>query len=489
MWRAVRKHQLRTSALLLAGAAVLASVTACGRTGTPRGQLVVFVDTNAPTPEQVAADDALSGAATIDTVRVDVLAADNTSTEIREFSVTTHADWPLSFGVTAPQTGGTSIRLRIRGFRAADATPSLEADAGTTLDPMQGLTIDRVVDVPTPGDGDVDERLVVLDGDCLGHLPSFTKKTACVNGERPEVPFGDPLPPGGVSIASRIGTWARARETPCATAPEAGKRCIPGGISVLGSRDLTGTEDGTITLASIPLRAAWVPAFFLDEREFTVARARPWIAGLKAEKPIVRGEPSLQGSEDCTFTADSSSDDLPLTCVKSATAAELCARVGGSLPTEAEWNHAATGRGLALHYPWGNTDEGCCNTSIGRLATKSTLLKSDCPGVGAESVASHLPKASCHGLGDVSRDGVVDLGGSVSEIVADDARPLDDACWGEPFALLLSPTCSGGSAAAARGANWSENELSLRAEFRRFAAFGPEQGFRCAYPAPAASSK
>jgi len=316
----------------------------------------------------------------------------------------------------------------------------------------------------------------------MGRPASFRDRTSCEDGGRPAVPFASPLPAAGSSSASRVGTSPLARAVPCVQPAAPGRVCIPGGLSVLGSAAIAGLEDGQVTLSPLPMRLVRVSPFFMDETELTVGRARPLLVRLRSEAPVRRGGAGLVASEYCTLSDEPGADPLPLNCVANETAGELCALLGGALPTEAEWNHAATGRGQARRFPWGDRDNGCCNVSAGRLSRVIPDQQS-CPGEGAEPVGSHRPSAACNGSGDVSRDGVLDLGGSLAEVLADRARALDDPCWGPRFGILVDPVCVIPTAigAASRGGGWGSGPVNAAGAFRGALERSAGRGVRCVY--------
>ena len=450
----------------------------CEDTAPPHPQILLFVDIDAPTVEQARADSTLSQDAVVDTVRVDLLDSEDRSTDVREATATDQRDWPLSFGIVPP-VSGAAVRLRIRAFRAADASSAILEDR-TVLQPPTELAIDRVVDLAPPPAETVDRRLVFLASDCVGRPPSFRLRSSCIDAAQLSGRFQDGVSGVASAPVTRAGTWPLARERACTAPSDAQRLCVPGGISTMGSRVANGLADGVNTVTALPLRQTAIEPFLMDKVEFTVGRARPLLARLTTGAPGRKGSAEVPDSQYCTLSDDPAADALPLNCVKLATAQELCQLVGGDLPTEAEWNHAAAGRGERRRFPWGETHGGCCNASMSRVS-KYLPRGSQCDADGPEPVGSHLPTAEC--AGDVSRDGILDLGGSVGELVIGAPLALDDACWGDPFALLKQPRCTPPPPVepAKRGGAWSNGILTATVAIRSTAGTGPALGFRCVY--------
>lgn len=451
---------------------------ACADTAPPLPQVLLFVDIDAPTIEQSRADPAVSQDAVIDTVRVDLLDREDRPIDVREATATGQRDWPVSFGIV-PSASGGPVRLRIRAFRAADASSAIVNDA-TVLQPQTELAIDRVVELAPPPANTVDRRLVFLASDCIGRPPSFRTRTSCIDATRLDSGFQNGIVQVDGAPATRAGTWSLARELPCSAPADAQRVCVPGGISTMGSRLANGLADGVVTVSALPLRQTAVQPFLMDKYEFTVARARPLLAKLTTAAPSRKDSPGIQDSQYCTLSDDPAADNMPLNCLKLPTAQELCQLAGGDLPTEAEWNHAAAGRGERRRYPWGESHAGCCNASMSRVS-KFLPRASQCDADGPEPVGSHPATDTC--AGDVSRDGVFDMGGSLGELVTGAALPLDDACWGDPFALLRQPLCTAPPPFdfSKRGGAWSNGILTATVAIRGAAGMNPATGFRCVY--------
>ena len=90
-----------------------------------------------------------------------------------------------------------------------------------------------------------------------------------------------------------------------------------------------------------PPRRTYVPGFYLDREEVTVAAYRRCVdAGRCDPRPLIDGDPRLADPR------------LPVTSVSWSDADRYCAFVGGRLPSEVEWERAARGPTPRV-FPWG----------------------------------------------------------------------------------------------------------------------------------------
>ena len=123
-------------------------------------------------------------------------------------------------------------------------------------------------------------------------------------------------------------------------------------------------------------------------------------------------------------------ENLPLNCVTWDQAQIYATWVNARLPSEAEWEYAATSGGEDFTYPWGNT-EPTCDRAVMKSAT------------GVSGCGEQRPHEPCsRATFGNSLQGVCDLSGNLSEWVEDDYHdtyddaPEDGSAWVESPPLI-----------------------------------------------------
>ncbi|HHL31456.1 MAG TPA: formylglycine-generating enzyme family protein [Oceanospirillales bacterium] len=217
--------------------------------------------------------------------------------------------------------------------------------------------------------------------------------------------------------------------------------------------------------------SVFVPAFFIDKNEVTVAQYNKCIKAGKCKAPT-----SAKITEYCNI-AVAGRNKHPMNCVDWLDANNYCLWVGARLPFEAEWEKAARA-GSTQRYPWGHDIN--CNFAILDDGETRGSAGDELDGCGEDrtwAIASRTENAF----------GLFDMHGNAGEWTAN---------WYAPNAISLlyangdikGPESS--PKRVVRGGSWDESKLNLRSSFRNVKspvsgryAYG-SIGFRCAADAP-----
>ena len=210
-----------------------------------------------------------------------------------------------------------------------------------------------------------------------------------------------------------------------------------------------------------PFHVVHLDSFYIDTYEVTNALYKGCVNGLVCRPPT-----------NDHFYADLKYSDHPVVFVNWNMAAMYCEWRGARLPTEAEWEKAASGP-EQRDYPWGN----------GFDDVRLNFCDTNCDEVGKDRGANDgyamtAPVGSFNA--GVSPFGVYDMAGNVSEWVAD---------WYDEYYYVNSPNTNptgpeNGTYRVLRGGSWLHSENDARV-FRRF-KLNPDvnaynyTGFRCA---------
>ncbi len=145
------------------------------------------------------------------------------------------------------------------------------------------------------------------------------------------------------SIAAPASASARAAAEPAPEAAPAGMVRIPAGIFVMGAYAAVGNPEEK------PAHEAIVPSFFMDETEVTTAAYQKCVAAGACR-------PAHTDQRFCNTKPGVEADDHPINCVDLMMADAYCKWAGKRLPTEREWEYAASNGDERRRFSWGPDD-------------------------------------------------------------------------------------------------------------------------------------
>ncbi len=501
---------------------LVSATLACDETSPdPIGEVVVQVDTDLPVP------------AFVSRLRVDFYTESGRWYETRDVSLADPRVWPTSFGVFVDDAAESIALVRLRAYpeggvrdyrgerfaerpkmplddalalvdpsRPSNGTPRLVDKTGKDItprfEPQPLLTVDRLIRVRVRAG----ERLtahVVLRGACVGTMADVVGKRTCVDREDALVePVVAPLDDDRAPRPSLAGSFAPSEK--CTKTPRSGTT-LPDGTRLFdeqacvdGAMFRLGAHDGVFGhLEDLPERVAILDPFLIERYEVTVARYRKALAdGFVSpdatptvnDADLAKDEADFQQTGLCSWsTTPRGREMLALTCISHEAAIALCRFFGGDLPSEAQWEYAATiaGRPFRTRFAWGGPDDtipGCERAIWGRGATNFTgQVCNTTFGFGPAPVNAAEKEG-----GDVTPGlAIVNLGAGVAEWARDTMAPLDAACW--LASGLRDPGCFGvPGQKSVRGGGWRDNVASLiAANRRREDEWSTGIGFRCVY--------
>lgn len=171
-------------------------------------------------------------------------------------------------------------------------------------------------------------------------------------------------------------------------------------------------------------REVIVPAFQLGLHPVTVAE---FTACVEDGACTADGYQTVTDDTFCNHGRGGEWLEQPMNCVFPAGAAAFCAWIGGELPTEVQWEYAATHDGTASlrsTYPWGATEPGHC-VHASYTDAESNL---HCDGTVRTTISTGTSRVGVYPSGK-SPLGLEDMAGNVWEITAssyatDDSTPV-----------------------------------------------------------------
>jgi hypothetical protein len=510
----------------------------------PLGEALLIVDTDAPVPLLVSR------------LRVDAFTTAGVWYATNDFALPDPSDWPASFGAYSPDPNeGKSVVLRLRAYadgntrdyrgerflpRPSGANPSELTplpppppgneprlvsggiDITPSSEPQPLLAIDRLILVEVVP-GKVNSVRILLHGDCFGTMADLGERTTCIDTENVRVKLAPATLDTDLGVPSRSLEGSFGAPTSCTAAlrpPGTAKDgtplydeevCVPGGAFIFGTDT---TADFGIGAAS-PERVAVLPPIRMDRYEVTVAHWRDALTrgfvppATMTPVPYENPEPfpknpapaDIQSPAFCTYSASPMGrEDYPVNCLVWYVALAFCVFEGGSLPTESQWEYAASmsGRHYKTAFAWGGPDDAtpvCAQAVFGRGFDEESLASDlgACTGGGygplQESTAiyepGHVPPGVV-GLGDSSVGlGIANLGASMSEFIFDTAYSLASNCWMSQALRLpvcVDPNNLETQNKSMRGAGWDAPQNYNFVGFRYYAPNGElstTSGLRC----------
>jgi formylglycine-generating enzyme required for sulfatase activity len=238
---------------------------------------------------------------------------------------------------------------------------------------------------------------------------------------------------------------------------------IPAGEFTMGSED--GGDDEK------PVHTVYLDAFWIDKTEVTNAMYANCVNDRNCKEP-----------SNTAYYADSNYAIHPVVYVSWEDAVNYCSWANRRLPTEAEWEKAASWNGPAQEkytYPWGN-DFSCENGNFNDETLRDSYVVpggANCDGFPQTSPVGNFPNG-------VSPYGALDMAGNVWEWLADWYDTNYYATVGENARNPQGPTS--GQYRVLRGGAWIyDNDDARSANRDGFdpSSFNDDFGFRCAMSA------
>jgi formylglycine-generating enzyme required for sulfatase activity len=299
----------------------------------------------------------------------------------------------------------------------------------------------------------------------------------------PQAGAGDePPPPASTAAAATAGASATATAA-VAPAPDCAPACA----------HVERCEEGTCKPAC-PEGAVYVPATGPEGFEMIAGAESETKVGLPRQPPhrVVLTRPFCMDATEVTVKAYKecvdagrceeprlwgmwrnypSKLDHPVNKVHWRHARTYCEFREQSLPTEAQWEWAATG-GDGRRWAWGNEHPTCerADFTIGSLTSPSS--DSGCQGGGTSPVGSHPSGDRIWPGGHIH-----DLSGNVWEWVLDIYRPFRGQPETDPLHLEHEDENH-----VVRGGGWNRSAVGIRVDYRGGAVVDyqvPGLGFRC----------
>lgn len=422
------RRVLTVAALAALGVALSTGASGCGQL-PPLGEIIVYVDTDAPVPPGGGRAPGLSDPAPLfDTLRFDVYEPGATvpcKGCTREFDVDKDKfeSQHVSIGIPGKE-GAAGYRVRVSLFLHDWLVPcfsltaeqqALYADCANTnaLVPHPTATISRTLALPVTQDGVLQEVHTFLATDAVG-IPDGSL-------DAPMTPESGKPPP------SQASSWPGGARHECTGVARPGEACVPSGAFWSGNpRAIVFKSTYNIAVYPTP-RLVVLSAFFMKTTEVTVTEC--------LADPVACGDPVTKANFGGFCTINSRwSRKVPINCIPGTLRDAYCADWGGTVASGAQLEYV--GRGLVgSTFVWGNDLPSCEDAMWGR-ANYNEL------GPCYKTSQGGGPYPTGSGLRDrlvLPTGTIVDVCGNLQEYTSD---RLDDRCrcqW--PAGVLHDPIC------------------------------------------------
>lgn len=214
-----------------------------------------------------------------------------------------------------------------------------------------------------------------------------------------------------------LAGYVREDPEPRQGAPEVPVEWVP----LSGGRFQMGTDNGRRDAA--PVHEVLLPSFEMSKSAVTVEQYAECVFAGMCSKPWKKNG----RSGNCNWYII---DRLrhPVNCVSWRQASEYATFKGARLPSESEWEYAATGGGRNQMYPWGNEAPSC----------ERTVMHGD----GGEGCGNWSTLQVCSRPAGNTAQGLCDMSGNVWQWVRDSYRtsyahtPTDGSAYESKFNFL-----------------------------------------------------
>jgi len=245
-----------------------------------------------------------------------------------------------------------------------------------------------------------------------------------------------------------VSKWHIAADDPAVSAPKAPVEWVV----INGGKFMMGTDDpGKSFKDAKPIREVAVKTFEMSKTAVTVEQYAECVNKGKCDAPHKAEFPEVE--RYCNYWQPGRRFH-PVNCVSWYQANQYAKFMESRLPSEAEWEYAATSGGKDQKYPWGN-EEPSCDKAV--MYGKSGFFSASGWGCGKESTWPVCSKPAGN-----TAQGLCDMAGNVLQWVQDSYRdsyegaPVDGSAFDE-----------GGSPRVLRGGAFMyDGALNSRADHR-----------------------